>query len=301
VVGYLESNSDKIDELAELRKELSGIKESLHPISDRGNQKVIDLQARFESKREDLFETKRERWIVDQFFEGLGEDLSVKMWKNVIVVPTSLSVQEESLELCKKGIDYFNELAGLSFVTYVEPERIRPYLELVDLNKKGNRFDFKSFLPAFRKRCNIDAYIALVDGSDFLVGSTDRVGGRADLSCHNSFVVLSRCLVKGRFSEDGFLDMDEAEKREYMMSLSAHESRHLLGRIPQEEASQVTSPDYFYSSSDHFNPDFGYKIEPHCLGISRFEMPVVLCDRCVEGIRAFWYGVEKRTGEKFIK
>ena len=104
--------------------------------------------------------------------------------------------------------------------------------------------------------------------------------------------VLERAFIKGRWRDGGYVEMSEEEREEYMKRVAGHEAIHLVGNL------EDLRPERKMARWSHV--ERGYVDRKDCLGYSVFEDNALLCAGCIEGVQAFWYGIEKQRERRFL-
>lgn len=196
------------------------------------------------------------------------------------------------MDACRKGIEtHIIEGVGLDFTVSISDydDRIKGYLKRGGRKRteRGNETEILSVIRRDMVRAGIlpNSYIGFVDYSDFFSREDDRVAGQTS-SLAAAMTLLDRPIRVGRILDGKVIPMNSQERAEYMAYVAGHEAYHLLGRLGERE--QVS------------HRSNGLVEREDCLGYSRFQIPAVVCEGCRDGIRALWYGVQVRTGKKFL-
>ncbi len=236
---------------------------------------------------EQSIQSIRERWILTRFLDGFLT--SISPFDTIVVLPTVESIDVETLELCKEGIErYFIEPTGLQLgveIQGVDTDYAKEFENLKIQTEEGTKtFEYNLF-GRFRVK-PFKSTLIFVDDSEFFREASKRVTGLTDVGS-DAITVLARAHKKGRIKDGKYIDMTEKEKREYMRLVAAHEIRHAMGFL--EDINNVWS-----------HQKMGYPDVPSCLGYSKFQIPSALCEGCRDSIISLWYGIQLRTGKEYI-
>ncbi|MEA2036046.1 MAG: hypothetical protein U9O94_00950 [Nanoarchaeota archaeon] len=234
----------------------------------------------------------REAWILERFLDGFTGRFKPATYDAITIIPTSSEIDMDTLLACKEGInEYLLERVGLIFP--VSTENAIPRIEAI---REGYRERTEKGIVSYQYDQNVrnwrksdilpKTYIVIVDNADFFNGVVERAIGLAS-PIDGALTLLDRAARKGRYLDGNYLQMTQKERREYMKTVAAHEAYHMISRLPDIKSDTHKSR--------------GLPDKKNCLGISQFQLPAQLCEGCTDGIRTLWYGVELRTGKRYLK
>jgi hypothetical protein len=270
---------------------------------------VLELLSRFydttpEEAREAIESgelTGREGVLLERFLLGMhginsavGSVASARKRNNTItVMPTTSQVEDKALELSREGIiKYFLDPVGLDFEVDIK-YHLNPELEELYNTKVHRNEDFGTSTRLFRGNIDIRKYkekisrdfICFVDNGDYFSGDkTYRQTGATSKS--GFFMVLDRAYRRGRYLDNGFVDMTPEDREEYQRVVAGHETYHMIGFLLDIDKNP--------HEARHI-PD-----AKDCLGYSKFVMPPTICEGCKDDVIALWHGIEKATDKKVL-
>jgi len=229
--------------------------------------------------------SKREKWILDRFLKGYYNKLGMPDSTEIILMPTSETIAQSTLDVCKEGIELFLDQSSIDLSVKITGTNgiVSSFVnDRVYESNRGTIFPDADFHAFVYRRMKMGIfpmkYTCYVDSSDFFQAEDYAAGKTFILG--NIATLLERGFIKGRLLDKSYLFMTMAEKTEYMKLVAAHETYHLIGKLTDLEKQS--------------HEEMGLTEDPNCLGYSKFKIPSYLCGGCKDSIASLWHGYRLR-------